>query len=77
MAYYPCKQHKVSSSSQKLNFQTGAIDDVYKEVSETLDQTKSVEGKQIITDLAKLKYELQHDRALTSASILSSVCTTD
>jgi hypothetical protein len=44
--------------------QTGAIDDVYRAVSESAG-TKQEEGKRIIEDLAKLKYELQHDRQLT------------
>ncbi|KAM3068841.1 Hairy/enhancer-of-split with YRPW motif protein 2 [Clarireedia jacksonii] len=43
---------------------TGAIDDVYRAVSES-SGTKQQEGKRIIEDLAKLKYELQHDRQLT------------
>ncbi|KAH8663571.1 hypothetical protein BGZ60DRAFT_490266 [Tricladium varicosporioides] len=44
---------------------TGAIDDVHKAVSETTDDAKRNEGKKIVEDLAKLKYELQHDRKLT------------
>ncbi|KAL3423524.1 hypothetical protein PVAG01_05271 [Phlyctema vagabunda] len=44
---------------------TGAIDDVHRAVSESTDETKTQEGKRIIEDLAKLKYELQHDRKLT------------
>ncbi|TVY86200.1 Protein-glutamate O-methyltransferase [Lachnellula willkommii] len=44
---------------------TGAIDDVHRAVSETTDETKRAEGKKIVEDLAKLKYELQHDRKLT------------
>ena len=45
--------------------QTGAIDDVHKAVAKTTDSAKEAEGKQIISELAKLKYELQHDRQLT------------
>ncbi|KAK5135914.1 hypothetical protein LTR08_004372 [Meristemomyces frigidus] len=45
---------------------TGAIDDLYKAVSNaTADAEKHAEGKQITAGLAKLKYELQHDRELT------------
>lgn len=44
---------------------TGAIDDVHKAVSNAVDQSKRKEGKSIIAELTKLKYELQHDRALT------------
>jgi hypothetical protein len=45
--------------------QTGAIDDVHRAVSETTEASKREEGKRIVEDLAKLKYELQHDRKLT------------
>jgi hypothetical protein len=48
-----------------LMVQTGAIDDVHRAVSQTTEPTKRDEGKRIIEDLAKLKYELQHDRKLT------------
>jgi hypothetical protein len=44
---------------------TGAIDDMHKAVSESTDESKRTEGKRIVEDLAKLKYELQHDRKLT------------
>jgi hypothetical protein len=44
---------------------TGAIDDVHRAVSEVTDEAKRVEGKKIVEELAKLKYELQHDRKLT------------
>jgi len=44
---------------------TGAIDDVHRAVSETREETKREEGKRIVEDLTKLKYELQHDRMLT------------
>jgi len=46
-------------------FKTGAIDDVHKAVSAEKDAEKAEEGKTIISSLATLKYELQHDRALT------------
>lgn len=45
--------------------QTGAIDDLHKAVSASTDAEKTAEGKKIVEGLAKLKYELQHDRHLT------------
>ncbi|KAI9746622.1 MAG: hypothetical protein M1818_000335 [Claussenomyces sp. TS43310] len=44
---------------------TGAIDDVHRAVADAKDEAKIAEGKRIIQDLAKFKYELQHDRQLT------------
>jgi damage-control phosphatase, subfamily III len=46
---------------------TGAIDDVHRTVSNTAssDIEALAEGKSIISSLATLKYELQHDRLLT------------
>lgn len=44
---------------------TQAIDDVYRTTGQTDDAAKREEGKKIINDLATLKYEVQHDRALT------------
>ncbi|KAF4555417.1 Protein-glutamate O-methyltransferase-like protein 2 [Elsinoe fawcettii] len=44
---------------------TGAIDDVHKAVSKTKDGAAEAEGKQLISQLAALKYELQHNRELT------------
>ncbi|PBP25029.1 putative DUF89 domain protein [Diplocarpon rosae] len=67
----------LSSTSDKTSFAyisardrwpvilTGAIDDVHKAVSETTDEAKRDEGKRIVEELARLKYELQHDRKLT------------
>ena len=52
------------SSNQK---QTGAIDDVHRAVGNCKDKEKEREGKGVIEVLAKLKYELQHDRQLTYA----------
>lgn len=52
--------------------QTGAIDDLHRTV-QSLDgeddqiQAKISEGKGILSDLAALKYELQHNRQLTYA----------
>ncbi|KAH7032693.1 uncharacterized protein B0I36DRAFT_361469 [Microdochium trichocladiopsis] len=44
---------------------TGAIDDVFRTLSESNDAEKNAEGKRIIEDLVALKYELQHDRKLS------------
>ncbi|KAH8879566.1 DUF89-domain-containing protein [Thozetella sp. PMI_491] len=44
---------------------TGVIDDAFRSVAETNDADKVEEGKKIVEELAKLKYEIQHDRALT------------
>ncbi|KAI0095892.1 DUF89-domain-containing protein [Daldinia grandis] len=43
---------------------TQAIDDLYRSVSECEEPEKHNEGKKIIEELARLKYELQHDRQL-------------
>jgi hypothetical protein len=48
-----------------LTKKTGAIDDVHRAVAETMEEEKRAEGKKIIEEIAKLKYELQHDRKLT------------
>ncbi|WYZ46760.1 hypothetical protein EsH8_IX_000985 [Colletotrichum jinshuiense] len=44
---------------------TQAIDDLYRSVLKTEDPEKQTEGKKIVEQIAKLKYEVQHDRALT------------
>ncbi|KAI1437398.1 DUF89-domain-containing protein [Xylaria sp. CBS 124048] len=44
---------------------TGAIDDTYRAVSQCDDAEKMDEGKKIVEELARLKYEMQHDRKLT------------
>ena len=44
---------------------TGVIDDVHRTIVDLDDETKRKEGKIILQELAKLKYELQHDRQLT------------
>ncbi|KAL1968954.1 hypothetical protein VTN77DRAFT_788 [Rasamsonia byssochlamydoides] len=44
---------------------TGAIDDLHRTVGDVTDEEKRAEGKEIIEKLAKLKYELQHNRQLT------------
>ncbi|KAI0392819.1 DUF89-domain-containing protein [Xylariaceae sp. FL0594] len=44
---------------------TGAIDVTYRSVAACDDAEKRNEGKKIVEELARLKYELQHDRQLT------------
>lgn len=44
---------------------TQAIDDVFRTTRDTADPEKIAEGKRIVEKLAKLKYELQHDRELS------------
>ncbi|KAL8987248.1 MAG: hypothetical protein Q9177_003521 [Variospora cf. flavescens] len=44
---------------------TGAIDDVHRAISACNDPEQADEGKSIVEGLAKLKYELQHNRQLT------------
>ncbi|KAH6626741.1 hypothetical protein B0J18DRAFT_148523 [Chaetomium sp. MPI-SDFR-AT-0129] len=44
---------------------TQAIDDAYRTVGACEDPAKQEEGKKIVAELAQLKYEVQHDRALT------------
>ncbi|KAI9768473.1 MAG: hypothetical protein M1840_004883 [Geoglossum simile] len=44
---------------------TSAIDDIHRVTSASKDIEQAEEGKRIIESLAKLKYELQHDRQLT------------
>ncbi|KAK5692294.1 Hairy/enhancer-of-split with YRPW motif protein 2, partial [Elasticomyces elasticus] len=44
---------------------TGAIDDLHRTVGDETDEEKRKEGKGIIENLAKFKYEIQHDRQMT------------
>ncbi|USP75909.1 hypothetical protein yc1106_03183 [Curvularia clavata] len=44
---------------------TQGIDDVHRSLHDTKDEAAISQGKQIVSELAKLKYELQHDRELT------------
>ncbi|KAF1938250.1 DUF89-domain-containing protein [Clathrospora elynae] len=44
---------------------TQGIDDVHRSLHGTKDEAKISEGKGIVAELARLKYELQHDRELT------------
>ncbi|KAL4928665.1 protein serine/threonine phosphatase PPT1 [Aspergillus undulatus] len=43
---------------------TGAIDDLHRSVADVTEEEKRKEGKTIIEELAKLKYEIQHDRQI-------------
>ncbi|KAI8624722.1 DUF89-domain-containing protein [Xylariaceae sp. FL1651] len=44
---------------------TSAIDDTFRSVAQCDDAEKREEGKKIVEELSRLKYELQHDRQLT------------
>jgi hypothetical protein len=44
---------------------TQGIDDVHRSTHTAQDEETQNEGKWIVAELAKLKYELQHDRELT------------
>ncbi|KAF1915744.1 hypothetical protein BDU57DRAFT_451146 [Ampelomyces quisqualis] len=44
---------------------TQGIDDVHRSTHSAQDEATQTEGKWIVSELAKLKYELQHDRELT------------
>ncbi|KAF2417245.1 putative UPF0364 protein [Tothia fuscella] len=44
---------------------TQGIDDVHRAAAEATDADMQAEGKTIVAELARLKYELQHDRQLT------------
>jgi len=45
--------------------QTQGIDDVHRATAAATDPEIIAEGKKIVEELARLKYELQHDRQLT------------
>ncbi|KAF3356702.1 hypothetical protein VdG1_03639 [Verticillium dahliae VDG1] len=44
---------------------TQAIDDLYRSVSDSEEGEKKTEGKAVTEKIARLKYEVQHDRPLT------------
>lgn len=44
---------------------TQGIDDVHRSIYASEDEELIKEGKWIVSELARLKYELQHDRELT------------
>lgn len=48
-----------------LPIQTGAVDDIYKSISQTDDAEKQAEGKKIVEQLGALKYEVEHNKPLT------------
>jgi hypothetical protein len=48
--------------------QTQAIDDAYRSVAACDEPEKIAEGRRIVEELGRLKYEVQHDRALTYVS---------
>ncbi|KAI9659163.1 MAG: hypothetical protein M1831_003745 [Alyxoria varia] len=67
-AYVTSDKHSFASVSAQDRWPiiiTGAIDDVHRSTAATEDEEAKKEGKAIIEALAKLKYELQHDRQLT------------
>lgn len=73
MAHSPLKvaDHHVSAAESSdgqetlTETRTGVIDDVFRSVSQCDDPEKRDEGKKIVEEIAKLKYEVQHDRQLT------------
>lgn len=48
-----------------VSHQTQAIDDVFRHTIASTDPIYTKEGKKIVERLAKLKYEMQHDRLVT------------
>ncbi|KAL8692251.1 MAG: hypothetical protein Q9218_002685 [Villophora microphyllina] len=52
-----------------------AIDDVHRAIAVCEDDKKTAEGKAIVEGLAKLKYELQHNRPLTRMSTFFALST--
>lgn len=49
---------------------TGIIDDVFRSVSKCDDDPeKRDEGKKIVEEVARLKYEIQHDREITYVTL--------
>jgi len=68
MARYHCELVAILAQSRLLTLlviQTQAIDDAYRTVSHCDEAEKRDEGKKIVEDLARLKYEVQHNRELT------------
>ncbi len=74
-----CSTESNQANMIRSKHQTGAIDDAYRSVAETEDAEKREEGKKIVEELAKLKYEIQHDRALTYGFLLVPfrICATE
>lgn len=67
MARHPSNRKclPLSPANLLLRPKTGAIDDLHRAVSACKDEQSASEGKSIVEGLAKLKYELQHNRPLT------------
>ncbi|KAL9595309.1 MAG: hypothetical protein Q9219_006531, partial [cf. Caloplaca sp. 3 TL-2023] len=67
VAGHPSEYSLLSSSASHIHLvlQTGAIDDLHRAISVCEDGEKPSEGKSVLESLAKLKYELQHNRPLT------------
>ncbi len=57
--------HTISPPKHSNLPQTGAIDDVHRATGDVNGEEKRSEGKRIVEGLAKLKYELQHDRQIS------------
>jgi hypothetical protein len=49
---------------------TQVIDDVFRKTRDSVEPETVAEGKRIVEKLAKLKYELQHDRVITLVFLL-------
>ena len=48
-----------------MSAQTGAIDDVHRAILAVTEPIQRNEGNKIVEGIAKLKYEIQHDKQLT------------
>ena len=60
------RKSKCGNVQQLTMPQTQAIDDVYRSVQEcsSSETEKETEGRGIVEKLARLKYDVQHDRPL-------------
>lgn len=63
--FLPSQKNFSARVIAKSYCQTGAIDDVHRTIGTLSDVERREEGKRIVEYIAKLKYEIQHDRALT------------
>ncbi|KAH0610084.1 uncharacterized protein H6S33_012630 [Morchella sextelata] len=57
--------YKTSDKSSFAYVSTQAIDDVFRHTMASKDPEHTKEGKTIVEQLAKMKYEMQHDRVVT------------